>query len=60
MPILPSKEDADITPGIFGYQCTSKFQLLPAGNSQTIYEPKWQGKKTHNLEYTCLIKGPDR
>ena len=36
MPIFPSNEDADMTPGILGYQCISKFQLVPAGNSQTI------------------------
>lgn len=36
MPIFPSNEDADITPGILGYQCTSKFQLVLAGNSHTI------------------------
>lgn len=38
MPIFPSNEDADITPGIFGYQWTSKFQLVPAGSSETIYK----------------------
>ena len=46
MPILPSKEDADITPGIIGYQCTSKFQLVPAGNSETIYYPKEEKGKS--------------
>ena len=37
MPTLPSKEEADISPGILEYQCTSKFQLVPPGNSATIY-----------------------
>lgn len=40
MPIFPSNDDAEITPGHFGYQCTSKFQLVPAGNSDTICKSK--------------------
>lgn len=37
IPIFPSKEDVDITPGILGHQWTSKFQFVPDGNSQTIF-----------------------
>lgn len=56
MPILPSNEDADIIPDIFGYQCTSKFQLVPAGNSQTAYSPKEKKKKKSQFKIYLFDK----
>lgn len=49
MAIFTSKDDADMTPGIFGYQWISKFQLLLAGNSHTTYRKKKEKKKRVNI-----------
>uniref|UniRef100_A0A2P2MNM6 Uncharacterized protein n=1 Tax=Rhizophora mucronata TaxID=61149 RepID=A0A2P2MNM6_RHIMU len=39
-------------PGIFGYQCTSKVQLEPAGNSRTISPvPVFQQKVRPSLAH---------